>query len=440
MTARLFITADNHLNRFTARLTVSRLEERRRRLRQAFREVVDAAIAAKASALILGGDTFDTVDPRNLERAAFARLLRRLKEAGVTVVAIGGNHDSPRQTTDHGGYGPYSEYDEAGLLHYLDVPADGTTVNGVIVPSHEQVIAIAGVPWRPATEGDPIVGLTFPRVLAGDGAEIGREPDWRIFVTHASIEGHTYPGPLEPIISRQTIADLEVDLFVAGHVHQYLDMTVPCPSGRQCRVVVPGSTERMSFGEVSVHPGYFVVDLPRHGQLSVSRRSITPQPRLDHEIPSTELTSASLGGLRLDATDATAVVVGRLTPFIDKDTLASLRIYGAAPREVLDDLNLAEVQTFGASNFFSFDLDVSGLIPADTPVAPSTSGGRRSAIDEVRATIDELAVNASRDELAVLTDAWLRIVSALGGSVGDDRVVTQRETDASPHGPATSAP
>ena len=112
MTARLFITADNHLNRFTARLTVSRLEERRRRLRQAFREVVDAAIAAKASALILGGDTFDTVDPRNLERAAFARLLRRLKEAGVTVVAIGGNHDSPRQTTDHGGYGPYSEYEE----------------------------------------------------------------------------------------------------------------------------------------------------------------------------------------------------------------------------------------------------------------------------------------------------------------------------------------
>lgn len=84
MTARIVATADNHLNRFTARLTVTRFEERRGRLRRAFRDVVDAAIEMKAVALVLGGDTFDTIDPRNLERAPFARLLRRLRDAGVT--------------------------------------------------------------------------------------------------------------------------------------------------------------------------------------------------------------------------------------------------------------------------------------------------------------------------------------------------------------------
>ncbi|MFM7198157.1 MAG: hypothetical protein ACKO2D_09790 [Chloroflexota bacterium] len=52
---RIVVTAVNHLNRFTARLTVTRFEERRGRLRRAFRDVVDAAIEMKAVALVLGG-------------------------------------------------------------------------------------------------------------------------------------------------------------------------------------------------------------------------------------------------------------------------------------------------------------------------------------------------------------------------------------------------
>jgi DNA repair exonuclease SbcCD nuclease subunit len=436
MTVRLFVTADNHLNRFTARLTVTRLEERRRRLRQAFRQVVDAAIAAKAAALILGGDIFDAVDPRNLERAAFARMLKRLREAGVVVVATGGNHDSPRQTTDHGGYGPFSEFEEAGLLHYLDIPTDGATARHVIVESNDQVIAIAGVPWLPAADGDPIFGLKFPEVRHQSAyAQTGRDPDWRVFITHGSIEGHTYPGPLEPVIGRQTIADLEVDLFVAGHVHQSFDVVVPCPSGRHCHVVVPGSTERMTFGEEAVRPGYVVVDLPRHGPLTMTRRLIAPQARVTCEIPSTELTPESLGGLRADAVDATALVVSRLEAVADTDALASLRLYGVAPREVLDDLNLAEVQAFGANRFFSFDLDVAGLVPADTSVAMSVPGVRRTAVEEVRATIDQMAVGASRDELAVLEQAWLRIMPMLGGLSGDDHAVMSRDINFGSEGP-----
>ena len=423
MTARLFVTADNHLNRFMARLTVSRLEDRRRRLRQAFRHVVDAAIEAKAAALILGGDTFDSVDPRNLERAAFARMLRRLRDAGVAVVATGGNHDSPRQSTDHGGYGPFAEFEEARLLHYLGVLDDGVGVKHVIVESDNQLIAIAGMPWRPATEGDPIAGVTFPEIRHGASeTSPGREPDWRVFVTHASIEGHTYPGPLEPVIGRQTLANLEADLVVVGHVHQSLVSVIPCPSGRQCHVVVPGSTEQMTFGEDNVRPGYVVVTLPRHEALTVSRRLISPQPRVALDIPSTEITPESLGGLRADAIDATGSVTRRLEVVADPDTMATLRIHGPAPREVLDDLNLAAVHAFGAHAFFSFDLDASGLIPADMGGATSTNGERRSAVDEVRATIDGMAVGASSDELAVLEEAWVRIAPILGGFGSDSHL------------------
>jgi DNA repair exonuclease SbcCD nuclease subunit len=436
MTVRLFVTADNHLNRFMARMTVARLEERRRRLRLAFRQVVDAAIEANATALILGGDTFDAVDPRNLERAAFARMLRRLRDAGVTVVATGGNHDSPKQTTDHGGYGPYAEFEEAGLLQYLGIPENGVGVKHVIVQADKQVIAIAGSPWRPATDGDPLAGVTFPSVRhAVSENDPGREPDWRIFVTHASIEGHTYPGPLEPVVRRQTIADLEADILVVGHVHQSFVSVIPCRSGRQCHVVVPGSTERMTFGEGDVRPGYVVIDLPRHGTLTVSRRSISPQARVALDIPSTEITPVSLGGLRADSVEATASVVQRLREVADADAMATLRIHGPALREVLDEFRLAEVQEFGANAFFSFDLDASGLIPADIGAALSPAGERRSAVEEVRATIDSMAAGASIDERAVLEEAWARIVPILGEYGGDDRPALLSKTTATPDGP-----
>src|SRR3712207_3061265 len=48
---RLVVTADNHLNRYHAKMPVQRLEERRRRLRPAFRRAVDRAIEISAAGL-----------------------------------------------------------------------------------------------------------------------------------------------------------------------------------------------------------------------------------------------------------------------------------------------------------------------------------------------------------------------------------------------------
>ena len=104
MSVRAVVTADNHLNRYYAKMPIGRLEERRRRLRRAFRNAVDRAIALQADFFLQCGDLFDTVDPRNAERAFVARCLADLREAGVAALAVGGNHDSPRQSTDHGGF------------------------------------------------------------------------------------------------------------------------------------------------------------------------------------------------------------------------------------------------------------------------------------------------------------------------------------------------
>lgn len=59
----------------------------------AFASIVDTAISEKVDLFLIAGDLFDRpqVDPPHLSQAL--RILRKIKEAGIPVVAIEGNHD-----------------------------------------------------------------------------------------------------------------------------------------------------------------------------------------------------------------------------------------------------------------------------------------------------------------------------------------------------------
>src|SRR5688572_17680797 len=116
MPVRAVVTADNHLNRYHAKMQVGRLEERRRRLRRAFRNAVERAIRHKADCLLQGADLFDSVEPGTAERSFVAQSLADLREAGVTVLAVGATHDSPRQSTEHGGFLAAEAYARLGGL------------------------------------------------------------------------------------------------------------------------------------------------------------------------------------------------------------------------------------------------------------------------------------------------------------------------------------
>src|SRR5512135_3016077 len=93
---RIVFTADNHLNRYYAKMSREQLRERRRRIRQAFRETVDFAIKNRAHFYLHGGDLFDNPDPSPGELAFVAREFQRLADNKVQVLAISGNHDMPR--------------------------------------------------------------------------------------------------------------------------------------------------------------------------------------------------------------------------------------------------------------------------------------------------------------------------------------------------------
>ncbi|MDE2992514.1 MAG: metallophosphoesterase, partial [Chloroflexota bacterium] len=157
----LVVTADNHLGQYAARMPFARLEERRRRLREGFRRAVSYAVQHRAAAFLHAGDLFDTVDPRNLERVMVSRELRRLRDTGIAVVGIGGNHDTPRHTGQHGGYHAADIYASLGGLHFC---AESGEVTSVVIERDGLTIQFGGVSWDPTLDpdDDPLDGLSYP--------------------------------------------------------------------------------------------------------------------------------------------------------------------------------------------------------------------------------------------------------------------------------------
>lgn len=182
MSFRVIATSDNHLGHHRSRMPTRIMEERRKRLRQALGQVIEYAIEEQAHLLVLAGDVFDTPNPRNSDRVYLARRLRDLERAGVSVVAIGGNHDTPRSATEQGGYPPLTVYAELEALIFFDqLPPDDPVVHPVIFRAGDLRVAVGG--FTPnvnlSADRDPLDGLIFD----DPGADI------RILVVHAPIEG-----------------------------------------------------------------------------------------------------------------------------------------------------------------------------------------------------------------------------------------------------------
>ncbi len=152
---RVILTADNHLSAYSPKLSPTKLAQRRRRLGMAFKQVIDAAIERRAHIFIQAGDLFDSVDPRNQERDFVAERLMRLQSAGIHTFAVSGNHDTPRQKTEQGGFAPQNIYHRLHGMYHFDS-------SDVLLPAELDVvglrIALAGLSYHPGVVpgGDPL--------------------------------------------------------------------------------------------------------------------------------------------------------------------------------------------------------------------------------------------------------------------------------------------
>lgn len=230
---RLVCTSDNHLGRYYAKMNYRQLAERRSTLRRAFAEVVDFALRQRVNFFLHCGDLFDREAPAPAELTFVAQQFQRLRDAGIHILAVSGNHDMPSASD---GATPVRIYDALRAVHVFSkrtqIEFDYYTVDGTRV-------AIGGLAPDPrlGPMADPLEGVAWTPPDA----------DVALLLLHGGFEDNVPPDFQDPILTKTRVASMQgIDYVFLGDIHRTHKAVVD-----HATVIIPGATERMGFGELT---------------------------------------------------------------------------------------------------------------------------------------------------------------------------------------------
>lgn len=230
------------------------LEERTKDFFRAWRDVVERhAIPHRVDFVLICGDFFDrrNVDPQAMNHAMVG--LRALKDAGIPVIAIEGNHDQRDAVSEHSWMRSLSEW---GFIKLLE-PTRDEEGHLKLVPWSEEdrsgsYIDIAGARifgshWygASATAAIPILADALRRASV--------EGRFNILMLHTDVEGQTNrPIPAVPVAKLKELKAL-VGYVALGHTHKKFDL--------DGWAFNPGSLEPTSIDEYREERGAFLVEV-----------------------------------------------------------------------------------------------------------------------------------------------------------------------------------
>lgn len=209
-------------------------------IERAFAATIDDILQRDVDLIVHAGDLFHHTRPSWSTLRSFVRTMRRVEDAGIRTIMIGGNHDTPRLRTSGSVFGlldlalPSIRF-EAGY-ELAEIPYPDHTLTVHTVPHGALTGPISPVPY----------------------------PDSRhrnLLVTHGLTPGLQMRGrlvmePGEEILAPDLLAH-DLDYVALGHFHLGGDQ------GRNAWYA--GSTERMGWGDEAVTPGYLLVTLGSPG-------------------------------------------------------------------------------------------------------------------------------------------------------------------------------
>jgi DNA repair protein SbcD/Mre11 len=237
---RLAHIADTHLG-YTAYGKADPDSGRNQRavdIERSFEAAITDILTRDVDLVLHAGDVFHHTRPSWSTLTHFVRQMRRLERAGIPTVVIAGNHDTPRLRTTGSVY----------ALLALALPeirfAFGYDTDEHPLPDLDLLIHC--VPHGSLTNPDPPAVLIDPRrrniVLAH-----GTAPGYNV---HAGREA----GEAE---LRGNVLDVGFDYVALGHEH--------LRGAAGINAYYSGSTERTSWGDQAVQPGYALVSLAGPG-------------------------------------------------------------------------------------------------------------------------------------------------------------------------------
>ena len=243
------------------------LDVRREDFDNAFREVVDKTIELKPDFMLIAGDIFHVARPSNVTLETAITNFRRLRDAGIPVLAVDGGHDSAPNVVTGTILNPL---DSAGLIHYL--------------PRHESACwrhescYVYGVPnFRTRRRTDEQLPLFMDQNKPAPDPSL-----FNIFLFHMALDLPNIDKPyqMEAEGSPELMPD-GFNYFAGGHVHK--------PSKNKFKsglLVYSGCTETVSYDDAHVEKGFFHVEVNEKGVPTLNRIKLETPRRfvvLDHD-------------------------------------------------------------------------------------------------------------------------------------------------------------
>jgi exonuclease SbcD len=270
------------------------LDVRREDFENAFKEVVDKTIELKPDFMLIAGDLFHQARPSNVTLETSINNFRRLREEGITVLAVDGGHDSaPNKVTGT----ILNPLDRAGLIRYL--------------PRHE------GASWQ--NESCYVYGVPNFRtrsrteeqlpIFLKQNKPMPHPSRFNIFLFHMALE---LPQVTPPQIEAEASPELlpnGFNYYAGGHIHQ--------PSINKFKdglLAYGGCTESVSYDDARLDKGFYYVQINQKGspkinrvKLQTPRKFIILEPDFTGMLPAKITDSAAK--LVKDADEEGAIIV-----------------------------------------------------------------------------------------------------------------------------------
>ncbi|MEW5719181.1 MAG: DNA repair exonuclease [Chloroflexota bacterium] len=375
---RIICTADNHLGRYYGKMSLKQLAERRARLRDAFARTVDFAISKRAHFFLHCGDLFDRESPPPAELTFVAQQFQKLRDAGIRIYAISGNHDMP---TASDGATPVRIYDALRAAHVF---SKRTEIEFDFVKVEDATVAIGGIAPDPRLDAraDPLDGVTYTPPQA----------DVALLLLHCGFEGNVPPDFNSAILPKARVAQMQgIDYYFVGDIHRTHKAVVA-----RAVVIIPGATERMTFGEIGERAGFYYAELDGRDAKKLQHQEIEPQAMRREIIRTTDL----------PADAPTEYVFERLREWADAEQMMQLRLEGPVSREMYHHLKFFDIWRLGNELNFYFDLDRADVSLKSADASGGAGGGEIVSIrDEIARVANELAAPREGDDRALIEEA-----------------------------------
>jgi DNA repair exonuclease len=242
---RIVHTADLHLDPDYAYLAYNKLEARRLDFLNAFDQIIDFCTKEKPDALLISGDFYDKILPRNDPRVHIIERFKELnlKSSNTKVLVISGNHDTPKSRDE-----AKTPVDTLRALDNITVFDNKTQFRKVVLEKDGERLGIYGKSFY-GLKGNLNPAENLPKC----------SEDLGIVMIHGSVK------EMNPIYSDYSqyapfsikdCVDKDFDYFALGHYHKFQSM-----AKKDTIFCYPGSTERYTFTEEQYEKGFVWFDL-----------------------------------------------------------------------------------------------------------------------------------------------------------------------------------